>query len=479
MSGIFLTSCTNFFLIRWIANILGFIMNLFYIVIDKFGIGKISICIIVFTIIVKLVMLPINIKQQKTMKLNSVIMPEIQAIQKKYANKKDNDSMMKQQAELNAVYQKYGTSPTGGCLPMLIQFPILLALYAVMACLPNYINEIQDMYNNGVVSYVIGTDESGKLDYHTIHELKDLAGLNDVLLDESGDENLDKLVTAYFGQKGNYEDEEIKDAVYNSFTSAYSNVFGKQDAWAIVEASFDEAIENAQDLKAISEADWKKVEDKDLAEYADYTEEDWDALISSYETILDKLDDNHKDIQVSYSFFTIDLSKSPANGVKIAIIIPILSALAQLLNMKISMSSQQNTGNGTADSMMSSMKVMSYSMCVVSAIFCYTFPAGLGLYWVISSAVQVVIQMILNKKFANMDTDQIIKQSIEKANRKRAKKGLPPNTISTAAATNTRNYKPQTTETSQNTTGTGSAGGAKKGSISEKANLNKKYMDKK
>lgn len=479
MSGIFLTSCTNFFLIRWIANILGFIMNLFYIVIDKFGIGKISICIIVFTIIVKLVMLPINIKQQKTMKLNSVIMPEIQAIQKKYANKKDNDSMMKQQVELNAVYQKYGTSPTGGCLPMLIQFPILLALYAVMACLPNYINEIQDMYNNGVVSYVIGTDESGKLDYHTIHELKDLAGLNDVLLDENGDENLDKLVTAYFGQKGNYEDEEIKDAVYNSFTSAYSNVFGKQDAWAIVEASFDEAIENAQDLKAISEADWKKVEDKDLAEYADYTDEDWDALISSYETILDKLDDNHKDIQVSYSFFTIDLSKSPANGVKIAIIIPILSALAQLLNMKISMSSQQNTGNGTADSMMSSMKVMSYSMCVVSAIFCYTFPAGLGLYWVISSAVQVVIQLILNKKFANMDTDQIIKQSIEKANRKRAKKGLPPNTISTAAATNTRNYKPQTTETSQNTTGTGSAGGAKKGSISEKANLNKKYMDKK
>ena len=479
MSGIFLTSCTNFFLIRWIANILGFIMNLFYIVIDKFGIGKISICIIVFTIIVKLVMLPINIKQQKTMKLNSVIMPEIQAIQKKYANKRDNDSMMKQQAELNAVYQKYGTSPTGGCLPMLIQFPILLALYAVMACLPNYINDIQDMYNNGVVSYVIGTDESGKLDYHTIHELKDLAGLNDVLLDEDGDENLDKLVTAYFGQKGNYEDEEIKDAVYNSFTSAYSNVFGKQDAWAIVEASFDEAIENAQDLKALSEADWKKVEDKDLAEYADYTEADWDALISSYETILDKMDDNHKDIQVSYSFFTIDLSKSPANGVKIAIIIPILSALAQLINMKVSMSSQQNTGNGTADSMMSSMKVMSYSMCFVSAIFCYTFPAGLGLYWVISSSVQVVIQLILNKKFANMDTDQIIKQSIEKANKKRAKKGLPPNTISTAAATSTRNYKPQATETSQNTTGTGSTGGAKKGSISEKANLNKKYMDKK
>ena len=63
MSGIFLTSCTNFFLIRWIANILGFIMNLFYEIINKFGLGKISICIIAFTIIVKVLMLPINSRE--------------------------------------------------------------------------------------------------------------------------------------------------------------------------------------------------------------------------------------------------------------------------------------------------------------------------------------------------------------------------------------------------------------------------------
>lgn len=478
MSGIYLTSCTNFFLIRWIANIMGFIMNIFYEVIDKFGIGKISICIIAFTIIVKLLMLPISIKQQKSMKLNSVIMPEIQAIQKKYANKKDNDSLMRQQAELNAVYQKYGTSPTGGCLPMLIQMPILFALYAVMACMPNYIHDIQDMYNDGVISYVIGADEeSGKLDYHTIKELKDIKNLQDTLLKEKEDNALSELVTVYFGKDSDYDDEKIEQTVYDSFTSAFSNLFGKQSTWTVVETAFDDAIETIQTLKAIPEKDWSSLEQEKLQKYADYTDSEWDAMIADYQNIRIKMEDNRSEIKEAYSFFTIDLSASPANGVKIAIIIPILSALAQLLNMKLSMSNQQNSGNGTADSMMSSMKVMSYSMCVVSAILCYTFPAGLGLYWVVSSLAQCVIQVILNYKFSKLDADTIIKESMEKANKKREKAGLPPNTISTAASVNTRNYKVQQPENVSSHTEQSSE--KKVGSISQKANLAKKYADKK
>lgn len=479
MSGVFLTSCTNFFLIRWIANILGFIMNLFYEIIDKVGIGKISVCIIVFTIIVKLLMLPINIKQQKYTKLSSVMNPEVQAIQKKYANKKDNDSLMRQQQEINAVYQKYGTSPTGGCLPMLLQMPILFALYAVMACLPNYINDIQDMYNNGVVSYVIGADEKGKLDYHTIDSLKDIDALSDTLLDgkDAEEDELDALVTAYFGKDGDYDNDKIKETVYTSFTSAYSNVFGKQSAWDVVDNAFGVAIEDIEALKNLSEDDWKTVKDEELAVYASMTASEWDAVISDYKDILNDMSENRAEIKKAYSFFTIDLSTSPANGVKIAIIIPILSALAQLLNMKISMSNQQQTGNGTADQMMSSMKIMSYSMCIVSAVFCYTFPAGLGLYWVVSSLVQTVIQLILNERFKKMDVNTIIKENMEKVNKKREKAGLAPNTISTAAATSTRNYK------SQQNTGSGSSvtpsAAPKKGSIADKANLAKKYADKK
>lgn len=470
MSGIFLTSCTNFFLIRWIANILGFIMNLFYEIINKFGLGKISICIIAFTIIVKVLMLPINIKQQRSMKLNSIITPQVQAIQKKYANKKDNESLMKQQQEISALYQKYGTSPTGGCLPMLLQMPIIFALYAVMACIPNYVHDIQDMYNNGVVSYLVDND------YETVYSLKDIDALSDTLFDEEDEDSLDMLVTAYFGKDGDYDKDKIKETIYTSFTSAYSTEFGRQSAWDVVEAAFYDAIEDIEKFKELSEEEWKAVTDEKLAVYASKTQGDWDKIISSYENIIDDMQENRAEIKKAYSFFTIDLSTSPANGVKIAIIIPILSALAQLLNMKISSASQQ-TGNASADQMMSSMKIMSYSMCVVSAVLCYTLPAGLGLYWTVSSFVQVVIQILLNRHFRDMDVDTIIKENLEKVNKKRAKAGLPPNTISTAAATSTKNYKPQV-QLAENDDTSHSAP-VKRGSISEKANLAKKYMDKK
>ncbi len=470
MSGIFLTSCTNFFLIRWIANILGFIMNLFYEIINKFGLGKISICIIAFTIIVKVLMLPINIKQQRSMKLNSIITPQVQAIQKKYANKKDNESLMKQQQEISALYQKYGTSPTGGCLPMLLQMPIIFALYAVMACIPNYVNDIQDMYNNGVVSYLVDND------YETIYSLKDIDALSDTLFEDEDEDSLDMLVTAYFGKDGDYDKDKIKETIYTSFTSAYSTEFGRQSAWDVVDAAFHDAIEDIEKLKELSEEEWKAVTDEKLAAYASKTEGDWDKIISSYEKIIDDMQENRTEIKKAYSFFTIDLSTSPANGVKIAIIIPILSALAQLLNMKISSSSQQ-TGNASADQMMSSMKIMSYSMCVVSAVLCYTLPAGLGLYWTVSSFGQLVIQILLNRHFKDMDVDTIVKENLEKVNKKRAKAGLPPNTISTAAATSTKNYKPQVQLADNDNTSDSAS--VKRGSISEKANLAKKYMDKK
>ena len=452
-------------------------MNLFYEIIDKFGFGKISVCIIVFTIIVKLLMLPINIKQQKNMKLNSIISPEIQAIQKKYANKKDNDSLMRQQQELNAVYQKYGTSPTGGCLPLLLQMPIMFALYAVMACIPNYIHDIQDMYNNGVVSYVIGSNEEGKLDYSVINSLRDIDSLTDKLFEEDKEDDLDSVVTAYFGKDGDYDNDKIKETIYTSFTSAYSTEFGRKSAWEIVDAAFHTAITDIEKLKELTEEDWKEITDEELAVYAEKTEKDWEEMISVYEKIIDDMSKNREEIKRAYSFFTIDLSTSPSNGVKLAIIIPILSALAQILNMKVSTSNQQ-TGNGTADQMMSSMKVMSYSMCVVSAVLCYTLPAGLGLYWVVSSLVQVVIQVVLNSHFKDLDVDTIVKENIEKINKKREKAGLPPNTISTAAATSTRNYKPQIQQNTNNDNVTGAAA-SKKGSISDKANLAKKYADKK
>lgn len=110
------------------------------------GIANLGLCIILFTIIVKLILFPLTFKQQKSTKINAVIQPEIQKIQKKYKDKKDQESMLKQQQELQAVYDKYGTSMTSGCLPTLIQLPIIYALYRVIQNIPAYVEKIKDMY---------------------------------------------------------------------------------------------------------------------------------------------------------------------------------------------------------------------------------------------------------------------------------------------------------------------------------------------
>ena len=112
-----------------IATVLGYVMDILFRFTSSFGVFNVGLCIILFTIVMKTLMIPLTIKQQKTTKLMSVMNPEIQAIQKKYKGKSDQESMQRQNVEIQAVYEKYGTSMTGGCLPLLIQMPILIAMF--------------------------------------------------------------------------------------------------------------------------------------------------------------------------------------------------------------------------------------------------------------------------------------------------------------------------------------------------------------
>ena len=147
MYGVLAVGMADWPIIHQISWLLGKVMNGIYNVMDGvFGIQNIGICIIIFTVIVYTLMIPLTIKQQKFSKMSAVMNPEIQKIQKKYANKKDQASMLKQQEEVQNVYEKYGASPTGGCLPMLIQMPILFALYPVIQNIPAYVDGVKDVY---------------------------------------------------------------------------------------------------------------------------------------------------------------------------------------------------------------------------------------------------------------------------------------------------------------------------------------------
>lgn len=145
-----LLSTANWPIIGQLCVILGKVMNFIYTSLDQMlpsDTGLVGLSIIIYTILVYTLMLPLTIKQQKTSKMSSVMNPEIQAIQKKYRNKKDQASMMKQQEEMRQVYDKYGTSMAGGCLPLLIQMPFLLALYPVIYNIHKYVPSISKEAN--------------------------------------------------------------------------------------------------------------------------------------------------------------------------------------------------------------------------------------------------------------------------------------------------------------------------------------------
>lgn len=123
----------------YLYQFLGWILEgIDWVVFHTLGIHNVGICIILFTFIVYLIMFPLNAKQQKSSRLMTKINPEILAIQEKYKGKKDNESMMRQQAETQEIYNKYGASPFGGCLPLIISMPIIFALYGVIREVTKY-----------------------------------------------------------------------------------------------------------------------------------------------------------------------------------------------------------------------------------------------------------------------------------------------------------------------------------------------------
>lgn len=132
-----------------VAKLLGFIMNLIYsFMVNVLGISNISIAIIVFTILIYMCLFPVTYKQQKFSKLTQKMQPELQKVQKKYQGKKDQASMQAMQDETTAIYEKYGVSPAGSCIYMIINMPIIFSLWRVFQSIPAYIVIVRDQFTS-------------------------------------------------------------------------------------------------------------------------------------------------------------------------------------------------------------------------------------------------------------------------------------------------------------------------------------------
>lgn len=130
------------------AVALGYLMEWIFNGLNAIGIGNIGLTIILFTIAIRLILLPMTIKQQKFSKMTQLMQPEMKKIQKKYRGKKDQASIAKQNEEIQALYASYGVSPSGSCLQLIIQTPILFALYRIMYNIPAYIQSMKQLFIN-------------------------------------------------------------------------------------------------------------------------------------------------------------------------------------------------------------------------------------------------------------------------------------------------------------------------------------------
>lgn len=485
MTGIVLTGCTNTPIIREVAVVLGIIMQGLYNLFSAIGIHNIGLCIITFTVVVKLLMIPMSIKQQRFQKLSALINPEIQAIQKKYKNKKDQASIMKMQEETKAIYSKYGTSPTGGCLQLLIQMPILFALYAVISNVPLYVDQVNTMYTNistQIIKNVKVVDDVNTLNMYIdgYYENKDN---DDYSYKYSYVTNMVKDINIK-------ENDKVEDL--NTLLSTNTNK-DIEKIWTNIEKTFNNSDELVENIKNLTDNEFNAIIEKmseknreQFVKYAEYTDSEWDKIAEEFTTADKVIEKERDEINTVYSFVGIDLGRSPSIALSLgiwwALLIPILSAAFQFLSTRLMSATQSMADNPMA----SSMKTMNIMMPLVSGFFAFSLPAGMGLYWVISSMFQVGQQVLVNKYFEKTDINDIVKQSIEKANKKREKKGLPPNKITDVANTRTSNVKvdnkntvkPSNTTNNNESNSSNSNSNVKSGSIASKANLVKEFNEK-
>lgn len=422
--------------IGWIAGILGLIMNGIFNIIDFIGIPNIGLAIILFTIVVNLLMLPLTVKQQKFSKLSAKMNPEIQAINAKYKGKKDQESMMAHSTELQAVYAKYGVSQSGTCVQLLIQIPILFALYNVIRAMPAYVTKIGDTFR--VLAAKIMEVDGGAF----------------------------------------LQNPVVNGETVNTITNTVK-MYGK----AMTNGNVSNGIVDV--LNKLSSSDLSLVsEHYGLANLTTAQGE----LILSNDTTRGLIDTYN-------NFLGLNMGDSPWNlitsamavgaiGIVIgAVMIPLLSAVTQWINVKL-MPQQENKGDDQASTMMQSMKTMNMVMPIMSAWLCFTLPAGMGLYWITGSVVRGIQQVVINKYFDRVDFDEVIKKNSAKSTKKLEKMKEMQEKMNTYAAMSTKNIQSRAKVPSSvtekaddadqlNDSGTGR--NAKPGSMMAKANLVREY----
>lgn len=349
--------------ISWVlGTILNFVFNIVYFFTENFSLG---ISIIVVTIVARFIMLPLAFKQQKSMVVMRKIQPEIKKIQDKYKDDlADPEVKRKMNTEMQKLYSKHKYNPFSGCLPLIIQLPIFIALYYIMQNSYSFIDTINDTYKD--IAQVIIEDTSKDKD----------SGV--VLLDKRDEINGIRNKS----EKDRSEDEKNLLADYDSNKFVFWYDFSVNEITAMVPEDM------AEEFNTLEEKYMIKAFDK-------FSMEQWDKVKSVFRS--DRINQNiDKKENIEYFGFGINLTEVAGFGMP-GIIITILSGLTTFLSSWLMMRKNKNMDSA----MQSQQKIMMITMPLIMAWITSGLPCGVGLYWIVSNIFMIVQQQALNKYYEN------------------------------------------------------------------------------
>jgi len=302
----------NFFDILLVP--IGFVIRICYKLIPNYAIA-----LLLFAIIMKVVLFPLGIKQQKNMVKQAALRPKEMAIRKRYAGRDDAVTKQKLNEDIMKLYQSENFNPMGGCMPLLFQLPILYALYAVI---------------NNPLKYICGVSSAAIKAIST--KITELYVSSANLFEGLSSDILTKLATAA----------------------------EKEQAPVLT------GIENVNIIRHLG-----------IENFAEHLPEGFS------ETSLP-----------SFSMFggKIDLAAIPSFN-SLLVIIPILTFVIVFFSMKLTRKmSYQPTENADAGM---SMKIMDFTMPLLSVWIAFTVPAVIGVYWIYQNVLSTVQQFILKAMY--------------------------------------------------------------------------------
>ena len=329
-------------MLTWLYNILGTMLAWF-----ESWTGTYALSLLFYALIFKVLFIPFSIKQQKNQIAMAKLTPKIELIKAKYRGRTDRVTMQKQQMEIMELQQKEGYSAFSGCLPLLIQLPLIMLLYVVIQNPLSYIAK----YDATLI------DEQAKIMFTEEHDV-------------------------YF-KDGDFEDYTFED-------------LSEQDKkHAVIAKAYNIVNPPAEGAEPI---DFEYINSKSIQIQ----------LVGMIKNYVSKGDAEANEIKAlginidsipNFNLFGVNLAEEPSiSNFSVLVLIPLLAAISSWFSMWITRKFNSNPNMGPQDAQArASMRIMDLVMPLMTLFIAFNFSGMLGLYWVFQSVLGVGQSLIIAK----------------------------------------------------------------------------------